>query len=157
MSQQTQQSPADQQTDAYTSSAATHGDGSSAISKTEFESIAAFRYAMRKFLRFSEQAARQEHITPQQHQLLLHLKGFPSRDYATVSELAERLQMRQHSMVGLIDRTEAQGLVRREPGTVDRRQVFVHLTAAGEQMLRRLSVEHRRELITMRDTLRLTI
>ena len=157
MSQQTPPSHADQHANGHSSSAAIHGDAASAISKTEFESIAAFRYAMRKFLRFSEQAARQEHITPQQHQLLLHIKGFPSRDYATVSELAERLQMRQHSMVGLIDRTEAQGLVRREPGTVDRRQVFVHLTAAGDQLLRRLAVEHRRELITMRETLRMVV
>ncbi|HEX9056395.1 MAG TPA: MarR family transcriptional regulator [Ktedonobacterales bacterium] len=125
------------------------------ISKSEFEAIAAFRYAIRKFLRFSEQAARQERITPQQHQLLLAIKGFPSREHASVSELAERLQMRQHSMVGLIDRTETQGLVRREPGTVDRRQVFVHLTSSGESMLHRLAVQHRRELHTMRDALRL--
>jgi DNA-binding MarR family transcriptional regulator len=124
------------------------------ISKVEFESIAAFRYAIRRFLRFSEQAARQERITPQQHQLLLAIKGFPGREYASVSELAERLQMRQHSMVGLIDRTEIQGLVRREPGTADRRQVFIYLTASGEAVLHRLSVQHRRELITMRDALR---
>ena len=132
--------------------------GSSApMSKAEFESIAAFRYAIRKFLRFSEQAARRERITPQQHQLLLAIKGFPSRDYATVSELAERLQMRQHSMVGLIDRTEAQGLVRREAGTVDRRQVFVHLTPTGDTVLHRLSMQHHRELATMRDALRLPL
>jgi DNA-binding MarR family transcriptional regulator len=130
-------------------------DSGPPISKAEFEAIAAFRYAIRRFLRFSEQAARQERITPQQHQLLLALKGFPERDYATVSELAERLQMRQHSMVGLIDRTESQGLVRREPGTVDRRQVFIHLTAAGNAVLQRLSMQHRRELHTMRDALKL--
>src|SRR5215472_11219207 len=105
---------------------------SQTVSKAEFEAIAAFRYAIRKFLRFSEQAARKEGITPQQHQLLLALKGFPGRDAATVTELAERLQMRQHSMVGLVDRSVAQGLVRREPGTVDRRHVFIHLTSAGE-------------------------
>src|SRR5690242_2772375 len=82
----------------------------------DFESIATFRYAVRRFLRISEQAARAEGLTPQQHQLLLAIKGFPGRDSATVSELADRLQMRQHSMVGLIDRTVAQGLVRREQG-----------------------------------------
>ncbi len=155
MNQQPQQSRAGLRTDEYASSART--DTPSPISKAEFESIAAFRYTMRKFLRFSEQAARQERITPQQHQLLLQIKGFPARDYASVSELAERLQMRQHSMVGLIDRTEAQGLVRREPGTADRRQVFVHLTPAGEQTLHRLAMQHRRELVTMRDTLRLPV
>ena len=130
-------------------------DAGAPISKAEFEAIAAFRSAIRRFLRFSEQAARQERVTPQQHQLLLALKGFPERDYATVSELAERLQMRQHSMVGLIDRTESQGLVRREPGTVDRRQVFIHLTDGGNAILLRLSVQHRRELLTMRDALKL--
>lgn len=123
------------------------------IAKAEYEAIAAFRYAIRRFQRFSEQAARHEGITPQQHQLLLAIKGYPGREYASVSELADRLQMRQHSMVGLIDRTEAQGLVRREPGVVDRRQVFVHLTAAGEAKLQNLSVQHRRELRTMREAL----
>lgn len=123
------------------------------IAKTDYESIAAFRYAIRRFLRFSEQAARREGVTPQQHQLLLAIKGYPGRDHASVSELAERLQMRQHSMVGLIDRTEAQGLVRREQGVTDRRQVFVSLTPAGETKLARLSVQHRRELLTMREAL----
>lgn len=123
------------------------------IDRADYESIAAFRYAIRRFLRFSEQAARREGVTPQQHQLLLAIKGFPGREYASVSELAERLQMRQHSMVGLIDRTEAQGLVRREQGVTDRRQVFVLLTPTGENKLQRLSVQHRRELLTMREAL----
>lgn len=133
-------------------SRAEHGP---AISKAEFEAIAEFRYAIRKFLRFSEQAARKEGITPQQHQLMLAIKGFPGRDVATVTELAERLQMRQHSMVGLIDRTEVQGLVRREPGTTDRRHVFIRITAAGEGMLQRLAIQHRRELRSMQEALRL--
>lgn len=123
------------------------------ISKGEFEAIADFRYAIRRFLRFSEQAARREGITPQQHQLMLAVKGFPGRDYATVSELAHRLQMRQHSVVGLIDRTEALGLVRREQGTQDRRQVFIFVTPDGEERLQRLSAQHRRELQTMRETI----
>ncbi|HEX8036809.1 MAG TPA: MarR family transcriptional regulator, partial [Ktedonobacterales bacterium] len=123
------------------------------LSKAEFEAIAAFRYSLRRFLRFSERAARREGITPQQHQLLLAIKGLPSGEQTTVSMLAERLQMRQHSMVGLIDRTEAQGLVRREQGTVDRRQVFIRLTPAGEAKLQRLSMQHRRELMTMLEAL----
>lgn len=123
------------------------------IAKSEYESIAAFRYAIRRFQRFSEQAARREGITPQQHQLLLAVKGYPGREHASVSELADRLQMRQHSMVGLIDRTEAQGLVRRQSGEVDRRQVFIHLTPTGEEKLLKLSVQHRRELRTMREAL----
>lgn len=128
-----------------------------AAAEADIEAIAAFRYAIRRFLRFSEQAARRTGITPQQHQLLLAIKGFPGRDTATVTELAERLQMRQHSMVGLIDRTEAQKLVRREPGTTDRRHVFIHLTPAGEALLVRLSQQHRFELVSMQDTLRLPI
>ncbi|HLZ22055.1 MAG TPA: MarR family transcriptional regulator [Ktedonobacterales bacterium] len=123
------------------------------IAKTEYEAIAAFRYAIRRFQRFSEQAARREGITPQQHQLLLAIKGYPNREHASVSELADRMQMRQHSMVGLIDRTEAQGLVRRKAGEVDRRQVFIYLTQAGEDKLQKLSMQHRRELRTMRDAL----
>jgi DNA-binding MarR family transcriptional regulator len=123
------------------------------IAKAEYEAIAAFRYAIRRFQRFSEQAARRESITPQQHQLLLAIKGYPGRDHASVSELADRLQMRQHSMVGLIDRSEAQRLVQRRSGEMDRRQVFIYLTAAGEDKLQKLSMQHRRELHTMRDAL----
>lgn len=123
------------------------------IAKHEYEAIAEFRYAIRKFLRFSEQAARKEGVTPQQHQLMLAVKGFPEHNFASVSELAQRLQMRQHSVVGLIDRTAALGLVRREPGTEDRRQVFIWLTPAGETKLERLATQHHRELRTMRDAL----
>ena len=123
------------------------------IGDADFEAVAAFRYAIRRFLRFSEQAARRERITPQQHQLLLALKGFPNRDHATVSELAHRLQMRQHSVVGLIDRTARLGLVRRERGTEDRREVFIFVTEKGEALLNRLTQMHRQELIAMRDAL----
>jgi DNA-binding MarR family transcriptional regulator len=123
------------------------------ITKAEFEALAAWRYALRRFLRFSEQAARRAGVTPQQHQALLAIKGFPGRERATISELAERLQMRQHSMVGLIDRIEAQGLVRREPGTTDRRQVYVALTPMGEALLHKLTLIHRQELRGMREAL----
>lgn len=134
-----------------TTTTETTANAEAPISKAEFASIAAFRHAIRRFLRFSEQAARREGITPQQHQLLLAIKGFPNREYASVTELADRLQMRQHSMVGLIDRSEAQNLVRREHGTSDRRQVFIYLTDEGEAKLQKLSMQHRRELRTMRD------
>jgi DNA-binding MarR family transcriptional regulator len=123
------------------------------MTKAEYEALAAFRYALRRFLRFSEQTARSAGVTPQQHQVLLAIKGFPGRESATISELAERLQMRQHSMVGLIDRIEAQGLVRREPGTADRRQVYVTLTSAGETLLHKLALIHRQELRGMREAL----
>lgn len=117
-----------------------------AITKEQFESMADFRYAIRRSLRLSEELVRRIGVTPQQYQLLLAVKGFPQRDFASVSELSERLQLQQHSTVGLIDRTEALGLVRREQGTTDRRQVFIHLTPAGEALLCRLVVFHREEL-----------
>jgi DNA-binding MarR family transcriptional regulator len=123
------------------------------MTKAEYEALAGFRYVLRRFLRFSEQTARGAGVTPQQHQVLLAIKGFPGRECATISELAERLQMRQHSMVGLIDRIEAQGLVRREPGTADRRQVYVFLTPAGEMLLHKLALIHRQELRGMREAL----
>ncbi|HKT38942.1 MAG TPA: MarR family transcriptional regulator [Ktedonobacterales bacterium] len=142
-------------TSSATKSTANHAAGGAdqAPSEADIETIAAFRYAIRRFLRFSEQAARREHITPQQHQLLLAVKGFPNRDYATVSELAHRLQMRQHSVVGLIDRTVRLGLVRRERGKEDRREVFIYLTDKGESLLDRLTELHRQELTTMRQVL----
>jgi DNA-binding MarR family transcriptional regulator len=153
-----QQSNPSEDQEKYPFSAETAESGEQThITKADFEALAAFRYAIRRFLRFSEQAARGAGVTPQQYQLLLAIKGFPGRESATVSELAERLQMRQHSMVGLIDRTEAQGLVHREPGKQDRRQVYVSLTSRGEALLRKLAMIHRRELLTIGDALRLPI
>ena len=87
-----------------------------AISKAEYETLATFRYALRQFVRFSETAAREAGITPKQHQALLAIAGFPGRDQITMGELAERLQIRHHSTVELIDRLAAQSLVAREPG-----------------------------------------
>lgn len=115
------------------------------FSKRQFERIAAFRYSLRCFLRHSEKAIRKQGVTPQQYQLLLAIKGFPKRDFASVGELAEQLQRNHHSVVELINRTEKLGLVRRRPGVVDRRQVFVELTPRGERILERLVQEHRTE------------
>jgi DNA-binding MarR family transcriptional regulator len=116
------------------------------LRKSDFEALSEFRYQLRRFLRFSEQAAQSEGITPQQYQLLLHIKGFPQRDQASIGELAERLQVQQHGVVALVTRCETAGLVRRCAGTQDRRQVLVGLTPAGEGCLRRLARLHRNEL-----------
>jgi len=116
------------------------------ISQTDYESLAAFRYALRQFLHFSETAAEAAGLTPQQHQTLLAIKGFPGGAQVTIGELAERLQIRHHSTVGLVDRLVAQKLVTREPAPADRRQVCVALTMHGEQVLESLSVAHREEL-----------
>ena len=116
------------------------------IDKSQYETLAAFRYALRRFLRFSEGAAEAAGITAQQHQALLAIKGFPSRDKITVGELAERLQLRHHSAVGLIDRLVAEKLVVREPSAEDRRQVLVQLTSRGEAVLEKLASVHREQL-----------
>jgi len=114
--------------------------------KSEYETLAAFRYALRQFMRFSEAAAREAGITAQQHQVLLAVKGFPGRDSVTVGELAERLQLRHHSTVGLVDRLVAEKLVMRAPSAEDRRQVLIQLTSRGQRILEKLARLHRQQL-----------
>ncbi|ARN20897.1 MarR family winged helix-turn-helix transcriptional regulator [Piscinibacter gummiphilus] len=122
-----------------------------ALTKADFEALSEFRYQLRRFLRFSEDAAQAEGLTPQQYQLLLHVRGFPGRDWATIGELAERLQTQQHGVVALVARCVAAGLVTREPGETDRRQVIVRVTPEGEKSLRRLAQRHRTELQALSD------
>ncbi len=117
-----------------------------ALSKADSEALAALRYAMRLFLRFSENAAAAEGLAPQQHQALLAIKGFPGRECVTIGELAERLQIRHHSAVGLVDRLSAEKWVVRGSANEDRRRVMVSLTQRGERILARLSSSHREEL-----------
>lgn len=111
-----------------------------------YRSLSEFRHQVRCFLRYSEEAARAHGIEPQQHQLLLAVKGLPKGKNPTIGELAERLQLKHHSTVDLIDRLEKSGKIAREPGTEDRREVLVRLTPEGEHILRDLSVEHQIEL-----------
>jgi DNA-binding MarR family transcriptional regulator len=118
-----------------------------ALNKKEFETLSQFRYQLRRFLRFSEQVTRRNGITPLQYLLLLHIKGFPGREWATVGELAERLQAQHHGVVALISRSEARGWVTREQGKADRREVEVHLTAKGERMVAKMAQLHRDELL----------
>jgi DNA-binding MarR family transcriptional regulator len=119
--------------------------------KPELEALSEFRYQLRRFLHFSEEAAQAEGLTPQQYQLLLHVKGYPGRDWATVSELAERLQVRPHGALALVARCEALGLVCRESGPTDKRQVLVRLSPEGEARLLRLADLHRRELRSLQE------
>lgn len=107
--------------------------------------LARFRYHLRRFLRFSEKAARTAGVTPQQHQLLLGVAGHTGRGWANIGELAEFLQERHNAVVGLVDRAVRSGLVRKEPSERDRRFVCVHLTARGAALLGRLSQLHRGE------------
>ena len=116
------------------------------LEKVDFEQLSEFRYQMRRFERFSEQAAQAEGITPLQYLLLLHVKGYPGREWATIGELAERLQAQHHGVVALVSRCEAIELVERRVSERDRRQVEVHLLPAGEKLLARLAALHRAEL-----------
>lgn len=110
------------------------------------QTLAEFRYALRQFLQFSEQRATQAGLQPQQHQLLLHLAGAPDDTETTVSYVAERLGLRHNSVVELSDRCEEAGLISREQSAADRRVVVLHLTAAGQRIIRSLSEDHEREL-----------
>jgi len=114
----------------------------------EYHALAEFRHRIRRFLKFSEQAARAAGLAPRQHQLLLAVKGARAGEAPTVGVLAERLGVRHHSAVGLVDRLAARRLVRRRRDGRDRRQVHVELTPPGEELLRRLSLHHRTELRT---------
>jgi DNA-binding MarR family transcriptional regulator len=115
--------------------------------RIDYRALAQFRFELRRFQHFSESAAQAVGVEPQQHQLMLALKGLATRDEPpTIGNVAEWLQIRHHSAVELVDRAVARGLVRRQPDPTDRRQVLVELTAAGDALLRDLSALHRHEL-----------
>jgi DNA-binding MarR family transcriptional regulator len=116
------------------------------IGLQDYRATAEFRYQIRRFLRASEQIAREYGLNPQQYQLMLALKGLPDDHAATIGELAERLQIQHHSTVELADRLSAKGLVRRKRDSEDRRQVLLELTSKGDKTLRELALHHREEL-----------
>lgn len=109
----------------------------------DYRALAEFRYQIRRFLKLSERAARAAKLEPQQHQLLLAMKGLPGGAKPTIRSLAERLQLQHHSAVELVDRLEERGLVRRSRGREDRREVIVRISPRGERLLRQLSLHHR--------------
>ncbi|HEX6435573.1 MAG TPA: MarR family transcriptional regulator [Candidatus Binatia bacterium] len=112
----------------------------------DFKAMAELRYQIRKFLRFSENAARQAGIEPQQHQLLLAIRGLPDAASPTIGVLAERMQLQHHSTVELVDRLVDRNFLCRLRSTNDRRQVLVKLTHDGENFLEKLSLHHLEEL-----------
>ena len=116
------------------------------FARADFEALAQFRYELRRFLRFSEDAARSEGLTPLQYQLLLQLAGFPGRPWALVGELADRLQMAPHGVVALLSRCERARLVERRQGANDRRQVEVHLTRRGASAVTKVATRNWPEL-----------
>jgi DNA-binding MarR family transcriptional regulator len=119
---------------------------SSTITTEDYRLLAAFRYEMRKFLAFSEHAARAAGIEPQQHQLLLALRGLPDGARPTIGTLAERLSVQHHTAVALVDKLEQRKLIARTRSTSDRREVLVRLTPAGSAILKKLSTLHRQQL-----------
>lgn len=119
------------------------------VTKKQYETLATFRYELRRYLRYSEEVTRKYGMTPLQYQLLLQLKGYPDREWAFVTELAERLQAQHHGVVALITRCEGLGLVERRVDEEDRRRVMVLLTEKGEKRLERLAELHRSELLAL--------
>ncbi len=119
------------------------------MDKGAFETLANFRYEIRKFLRFSENVTRKAGITPLQYLMLLNIKGYPGREWATVGELADRLQAQHHGVVALVSRCEKQGFVERRRSTEDRRRIEVRLLPKGEEYVERLANAHRVQLIAL--------
>jgi DNA-binding MarR family transcriptional regulator len=124
--------------------------------ETDIQALAEFRYQLRRFIRFSEQSARESGLEPQQHQLLLAVIGSPD-GRLTIGQLAERMQLLPHSTDELIRRAEENGLVERSRSTDDRRVVHVAATAAGRTAVRRLTDAHRAELRKWAPALVLTL
>ena len=116
------------------------------VTRADLEELSEFRYRLRRFLRFSEEIVHAEGVTPLQYMLMLHTRAFPDRDWATVGEIAERLQASSHGTVALVTRCEMAGLVSRVPSAYDRRQMQVHLTPEGERLLMRLAALHKEEV-----------
>lgn len=121
------------------------------LSKNEFEALSEFRFQIRRFERFSENVVKKYGITPLQYLLLLHIKGYPGRNYAMVGELAERMQASKHGVVALISRCETNQLVQRRRSESDKRQVKIFLLEKGDRLLTQLAEFHRTELRSLKN------
>ena len=116
------------------------------LTKADYELLATFRYTLRKFLGFSEDAATKAGISTQQYQVLLAIEGFPGRNWVSMGELAKQMRIAHHSAVGMVDRMQALGLVKRVASEHDRRRVQVSVTRKGRSILEKLYRIHRAEL-----------
>lgn len=116
------------------------------LNTSSYRLLAAFRYEIRKFLAFSEGAARDAGVEPQQHQFLLAVRGLPEALRPTIGTIAERLCVQHHTAVALVDKLETRGFLLRERGVSDRREVLLRMTPEGEAILRALSAQHRAQL-----------
>jgi DNA-binding MarR family transcriptional regulator len=124
-----------------------------AMTDQEYGDLADFRHGLRVFLRFSEEQARQAGITPQQHLLLLAIRGHASYPDVTIGDIAERLQVRHHSASRLVERGVRRGLLERREDQADRRRVLVSLTEEGRCLLEQISRANRRELSSLESSL----
>ncbi len=122
---------------------------STSLSRKEIEALSDFRYRLRCFIRFSEDLTHALGITNLQYLLLLHTKGYKGREWATITELAERLQAHHHGVVALVSRCEKLGLVYRKRSSEDKREVEIHLTLEGDKLVRKIAALHRNELLNL--------
>ncbi len=116
------------------------------MNATDFETLAAFRHQVRKFLRFSKDLLSEEDLTPDQYQALLAIRAASGKGKLSIRDLAEQLQVRHHSTVGIVDQLVFRGAVVREVASDDRRKVLLTLTPKGEAVIDRLAPPHHREL-----------
>lgn len=123
------------------------------LTEQEFQRLSDFRYQLRCFLRHSTDICQAHGLTALQYQLLLHIRGMPERNWASVGELAERLQAKHHGTVALIDRCVEAGLVERRANATDRRYIQVHLLEEGARLVERIAELHQPELQHLRDEL----
>ena len=119
------------------------------LNKQEFRTLSDFRYRLRSFVRFSEDITQRFGITNLQYLLMLHVKGYKDREWATIGELAERLQTHHNGVVSLASRCEKSGLVFRQRGTADKREVQIYLTPKGNKMVTKIAGLHRNELLSL--------
>lgn len=122
---------------------------SSTVSLTDYRALAEMRYRLRRFMNFSEESARKAGVEPQQHQLLLAIRGLPADVVPTIRALAGRLQIQHHSAVELVRRSADNGLVLKRVSERDRREVLLEVSPKGLRLLERLAVAHRTELRSM--------
>lgn len=116
------------------------------VTDSDYTALSEIRYRIRCFLSFSETSAREVGLEPQQHQLLLAVRGLPAGDEPTIGRIAERLRIQHNSAVELVRRSVDNGLVEKKTASGDRRAVRLALTARGERLLEELAVAHRAEL-----------
>lgn len=121
------------------------------LGNSVYQRLAHFRYRLRRFLRMSESLCQDNGTTPLQYQLMLQVKGASDKEWATIGELAEKLQSQHHGVVALVDRCEKMGLVERRPGREDRRTVEIHLLPKGERLLERIALLHQSELKLLKE------